>query len=451
VEVESVVSGLTGPGVRTAARDSGLVRVIGPLGLTAAIVNSVVGSAIFVVPAAMAVGAGSLAPLAFLACAVAMAPVVICFAAGGRRVPTSGGACGYVEAAFGPMAGFIAGTLLSVGCVLSCGGIVGALADGATGVLPPAFATAARALVILGTLGLMTVVNVNGAASGTRLVEVGTVLKLIPLFVFIFAGALALHGTGPSLRAIPPAEGFGRAMILALFAFAGMEVPLSASGEIVKPARTIPRALFAAMIFVTVLYISIQVIAQGLLGPALVTSHAPLAEAMRRIHPALRVLLLAGASVSMLAWLGSDFLGTPRLLFAFARDGLLPAVLGRLHARTHAPYVAIICYAGIAAVLALTGTFSELVVLAALTFATLYLLSCAAVWVLASREAVTTGPRPALRWLSLAGAIGIASMSLVIALATWMEIVGLGATIGIGTLGYLLAHLVWRRAAQSRR
>jgi len=175
VEVESVVSGLTGPGVRTAARDSGLVRVIGPLGLTAAIVNSVVGSAIFVVPAAMAVGAGSLAPLAFLACAVAMAPVVICFAAGGRRVPTSGGPCGYVEAAFGPMAGFIAGTLLSVGCVLSCGGIVGALADGATGVLPPAFATAARALVILGTLGLMTVVNVNGAASGTRLVEVGTV------------------------------------------------------------------------------------------------------------------------------------------------------------------------------------------------------------------------------------------------------------------------------------
>jgi APA family basic amino acid/polyamine antiporter len=117
--------------------------VIGPLGLTAAIVNSVVGSAIFVVPAAMAVGAGSLAPLAFLACAAAMAPVVICFAAGGRRVPASGGPCGYIEAAFGPMAGFIAGTLLSVGCVLSCGGIAGALADGATSVLPPAFATAA--------------------------------------------------------------------------------------------------------------------------------------------------------------------------------------------------------------------------------------------------------------------------------------------------------------------
>jgi len=86
-----------------------------------------------------------------------------------------------------------------------------------------------------------------------------------------------------------------------------------------------------------------------------------------------------------------------------------------------------------------------------LTFAAVYLLSCAAVWVLASREAETAGSKPALRWLSLAGAIGIASMLLVIALASWTEIVGLGATIGIGTLGYLLAHLVWRRAAPSRR
>jgi amino acid transporter len=153
----------------------------------------------------------------------------------------------------------------------------------------------------------------------------------------------------------------------------------------------------------------------------------------------------------MLAWLGSDFLGTPRLLFAFARDGLLPVALGRLHARTHAPYVAIICYAGIAAVLALTGTFSELAVLAALTFAAVYLASGAAVWALASREAETASPKPALRWLSLAGAIGIASMLLVIALATWTEIVGLGATIGIGTLGYLLPHLARRRRAHAQR
>ena len=108
MEVESVVNGSAGPGVRTTERDSGLVRVIGPMGLTAAIVNSVVGSGAFLLPGAIAAGAGRFGPLAFLACAVAMGPVVICFAEGGRRVPTSGGPYGYIEAAFGPLAGFIA-------------------------------------------------------------------------------------------------------------------------------------------------------------------------------------------------------------------------------------------------------------------------------------------------------------------------------------------------------
>ena len=421
--------------------------MIGPLGLAAAIVNSVVGAGIFLLPAAMAAVAGVLAPWAFLACAVVLGPVVICFAEGGRRVPTSGGTYGYIEAAFGPLAGFIAGTLLSVSCVLACGGIVGALGDGAASVLRSEFATAARVVVILGTLGLVTAVNINGAASGARFIGLGTVLKLIPLFVFIIAGALALHGTSPSAAATPPLEGFGRAMILALFALSGMEIPLSASGEVARPARTIPRALIAAIVFVAVLYISIQLIAQGLLGAALAASPTPLADAMGKIHPALRLLLLVGAFVSMLAWLGSDMLGVPRLLFAFARDGLLPAVLGRLHLRTHAPYAAILCYSGVAALLALTGTFSELAVLSALTIAGVYFASCAAVWALARREAETAGPKRGLRWLTLAAAIGIASMLLVIALATWQEMVGLGVTVAIGALGYLLPHWMRRSPA----
>src|SRR5262249_2477595 len=163
----------------------------------------------------------------------------------------------------------VAGTLLSVGNVLACGGVVRALGDGVTSALSPAYVNAARALVILGTLGLMTVVNMRGAAFGSRFVSVATSLKLIPLFVFLGVGALALHGMSSTAEPTPSVEGFGCAMILALFAFTGMEVPLSASGEVSQPAHTIPRALFTAMILVAVLYVSIQVIAQGLLGPAL--------------------------------------------------------------------------------------------------------------------------------------------------------------------------------------
>ncbi len=92
----------------------------------------------------------------------------------------------------------------------------------------------------------------------------------------------------------------------------------------------------------------------------------PLADAMARVSPMLRGLMLFAAALSMLAWLASDLLGTPRIIFALARDGRLPQVLGRLHPRTHAPHVAIAVYAAIAISLALSGTLAELAVLATL-------------------------------------------------------------------------------------
>ncbi len=87
------------------------------------------------------------------------------------------------------------------------------------------------------------------------------------------------------------------------------------------------RALAITMLSTTILYVAIQLIAQGILGSSLATSKAPLADAMAHIHPALHAVMLAGTALSMFGWLGSDILGSPRQLFAFARECLLPCVL----------------------------------------------------------------------------------------------------------------------------
>jgi amino acid transporter len=370
-----------------------------------------------------------------------MSAVVVCFAEGGRRIATSGGPYGYIEAAFGPFAGFIAGTLLWIGNVLACGGVAAALGDAVSSTLPPIFTPVTRPAIIVATLGAIAAINSNGVSSGARFIGVATVVKLLPLLVFIVAGTISLQTTHLMMTNPVSAQGFGRAVILAVFAFTGMEIALSASGEIKQPARAIPRALAMAMIFVTMLYISIQLISQGMLGPALANSPAPLADAMGRLSSTLRVLLLVGASVSMFAWIGSDLLGSPRMLFAFGRDGLLPAWLGRVHSGTHAPYVAILAYAVIAALLALTGTFAELAVLATLSVAVLYLAGCAAVWVLASRTTAALDTARAPAWLTTAAAAGIASMMIVIALASWVEIGGLIAVIALSAFGYWLRRM----------
>jgi APA family basic amino acid/polyamine antiporter len=415
-------------------RDAGLVRAVGTWGLTASLINIVVGAGIFAVPGALAGAIGSYAPLAFLVCAVAVGSVAICFAEGGSRMPTSGGAYGYIEAAFGPLTGFIAGTLLCFGDVLACGSVAAALADVVVSVLPPAYKAPAHAVAIIAVIGGIALLNVRGVERGAQFISVATGLKLIPLAVFVVIGAGAMHSANFVQTVQPTTAGFGRGVILALFALTGMEVSLSASGEIAQPSRTIPRALAISMLSVTALYIAIQVIAQGILGPSLAHSTVPLADGMARVHPALRLMMLAGAGLSMFGWIGSDLLGSPRMVFAFARDGMLPGVLGRVHPRSHTPHVAILSYAALAIGLALTGTFAELAVLSTLATAALYILGCGAAWRLARGSVALAGPPLNFRWLRAAMVTGIAGMLLMIALASRAEIVGLLALIGIAAV-----------------
>jgi amino acid transporter len=148
--------------------------------------------------------------------------------------------------------------------------------------------------------------------------------------------------------------------------------------------------------------------------------------------------MLAGTAFALLGMIASDILGTPRMLFAFARDGLLPRALGRVHPRTHTPHVAILSYAALAMTLALTGSFAELAVLATLVTAGLYVAGCLAAWLLARRGVALAGAPLNFRWLGAAAVVGAGSMLLVIAFGSRNEIMGLAALIGVSALVYLL-------------
>jgi basic amino acid/polyamine antiporter, APA family len=425
--------------VHESQRDIGLVRVVGPWALAAGAISTIVGAGIFAVPAALYASIGSNGPLAFLACGFAVGAVAICFAEGCSRLPTSGGVYGLIEASFGPFVGYVAGTLLWLACVLACGGVAAALADLVSTLLPESFRASAHVATVIAVIGGIALINIGGVADGARLVGATTVLKLVPLVIFVVVGlSAAVHGSSvqPSLR--PDVQDIGRALILGVFAFMGMETPLCASGEVRQPNRTIPLALAIAMVVTTTLYVAVQFVAQGILGGALGNSKAPLGDAMAQIHPALRALMLAGAAFSMLGYLGSEILGGPRQLFALARDGFLPSALARLHSRTHAPHLAILSYAGIAAALALTGTFAELAVLATLAMAPIYIAGCAAAWVLARRGVARAGPPLNFRYLGTAAAIGISSMLALIVLGSRREITGLLALLIVCTAIYFI-------------
>ncbi|MDB5686329.1 MAG: Amino acid/polyamine/organocation transporter, superfamily, partial [Rhizorhabdus sp.] len=434
------------------ARDRGLLRAVGTWGLAASIVNGVVGAGIFSLPAAMTLAAGDRAPLAYIICAIAMTAVVICFAEASSRVPTSGGSYGYVEAAFGPLAGFVAGVLMWLSSVLACGGIAAAMAAG-IGELVPAIANpVVRSLLILIVIGGLAWVNIRGVAPAARFIGVITLIKLLPLLLFIVVGGVALLHL-PASAAGPPgsADGFGRAVILALFAFCGMETPLGVSGEVSQPQRTIPRALFLSMSFVVILYIALQLIAQGLLGAKLGEAPTPLADAIAVVSPGMGLVLLVGASVSRLGWIASDIFGAPRVLFAFARDRLLPAGLAAVHPRTRTPHVAIIVHSVLAALFAITGTFEQLAILSALATAGLYFLSCAAAWRLSRSGVAVFGKPLGFRGLPVFAILGMVSMVVLVALAEWSEIIGLVLVILGSALFFYVNGLQERRLGRVGR
>ncbi len=426
------------------SRDAGLARHIGPVALGAAVMNGVIGAGIFSLPSAMAQAAGALAALAYIVCAVAMSFVVVCFAEAGSRLPTSGGVYGTVAFAFGPMAGFVCGILTWMASVLACGGIAGALAS-TLGTMVPALATGlGRAAVILGALGVIAAVNLRGVREAAWFVSGATLVKLVPLVLFVGVGLWVwLAGSvspGPELHAAP-LSGLAEAVILGVFAFSGMETPLSASGEVANGHRTVPLALFGSMGLVLVLYVAIQLVAQHLLGAGLAGQAAPLAAAAGRVAPVFRLVLVAGAALSMLGWLGSDVLGAPRILFAFARDGLLPRALGRASPTTRAPDVAIMVHVAIAAGLALSGSFTGLVVASTLNTAGLYFLGCGAAWVLHRRGTRMAGEPVDFAMLPIAALAGMIAMVALVCVAPWDEIAGFAAVIAASLALYGVARV----------
>ncbi len=355
----------------TASSTPGLIRAVGTIGLAASIFNCTVGGGIFRLPAGAAAAAGSAAPFVYLICGAVMACVVLCFAEAGSRVPLTGGPYAYVEAVFGPYVGFLVGMLLWLLGTTAVAGVSSAYADGVSTLLN---APSIRVPTLIATFSLLCWINVRGVEQGTRVVTLVSIAKLLPLLAFVCIGAFFIVPANLAVHEMPAPTTMARAAIILTFAFFGVESALVTSGEVKDPVRTVPRALAIAMTGVTLLYLSVHLVAQGVLGPDLATvKTAPLAFAAERfLGTPGRLLLLVGATISMFGYVSGMTLAVPRALWKFAQDGLLPPVIGRVHPTFRTPHIAIVVQTLIVGVLAVFNSFEQLAVIANVSALLLY-------------------------------------------------------------------------------
>jgi APA family basic amino acid/polyamine antiporter len=420
--------------------ESALLPAIGTWALAASIVNITIGGGIFRIPGSPEVGVlGPAAPVVYVACALVMGLIVLCIAQAGSRISVTGGPYAYVESSFGRYAGFLVGVLLWLIGATAIPGVAGLFADAMGKLVPALNDQVGRAAVLAVIFAVVSFVNVRGVKYGTSLNVVFTVAKLLPLFLLLVVGMLAVKPANMAwTNGFPAMHDVARASMVLIFIFCGVESALVPSGEVRDTRTTVPRALFIALGAVTVVYMGLQVVAQGVLGTTLVGDSTPLASAATRVFGTWGgVMIATGLMISAFGFLGGMMLATPRALFAFARDGILPRQFTFVHPKYRTPWIAIVAQAGLAWVLAITNRFETLAIIANMSALLIYLGCAAAAFKILRTSARSDGFEiPGGIVIPVLAALAIVFLLSAVTVKEWTV---LAVTLAVGTVLYLLA------------
>jgi APA family basic amino acid/polyamine antiporter len=345
-------------------------RALGPFDATMVVIGGIVGSGIFINPYIVAQRLDS-APLVLGAWAAGGGIALVgalAYAELGAIVPRAGGQYVYLREAYHPLAGFLYGWALLA--VIETGAIAAVAITFATYALRlVGYPRAAPVPLAIAALVLLSAVNYLGVKPGSRVLNVLVVLKVAALAILIGFGAFAPGHAGwwTATRASPEGSSatlvaFGFALVPILFAYGGWQNANYVAEEIENPRRNLPLSIVAGTVAVIVIYSLVNVVylrAMGLEGLAGTTT--PAADAARRMFGAGGdQFVTAAIAISTFGFLDLAILAPTRVYYAMAADGLFFQALARLHPRYRSPGMAIVVQTAWSCVLALSGTYGQL-------------------------------------------------------------------------------------------
>jgi amino acid transporter len=402
--------------------------------------NGVIGSSVFGLPSVIAGKLGAASPWAWLVAAAGIGVVVACFAEVSSRFGQAGGPYLYGRVAFGRLMG------IEMGWVAYLVRLTAAATNANLFVIylgefwPAAHTPLASKLALAALILPLAAVNYLGVSPGSRVSGVVLIFKLIPLTFFALAGLiLVVPGAviPPSVPA-PPASWLD-AILLLVFAYGGFEAALIPLGEAKNPERDAPFALFLTLGVCAVIYGLAQlVVLVALADPA--GSQRPLADAARVfLGPVGATLLALTALISVYGYLSSAMVNVPRLTYAMAAEGDIPAWFARVHPAFKTPARSVLIFAVLVWILAASGGFLTNLSLSAVSRLFTYGVVCASLlrFRTLERSGIAHPPRlrlPAGQLWALAGVafalllatrmtrneLGLMSVTLLLGLLNWM-------------------------------
>ena len=390
--------------------EADLVRGIRRWDLVAICINGIIGAGIFGLPSRVYGLIGTYSLIAFVACALVVALIILCFAEVSSRFEETGGPYLYAREAFQPAVAFEIGWLIWLARVTAfaanCDLLINYLSFFWLSATTPLW----RALVIILVVTVLAIINLLGIRQAAIVSNAFTIGKLVPIILFIAAGLFFLNPQAYELGATPSTGDFSKSVLLLVYAFTGFEMATIPAGEVRDPQRNLPRALLIAIVVVATLYILIQVVCVGTL-PGLAQSQKPLADAGSQfLGAAGGAIISAGAIISISGNLNILLLSGSRLPFAMAEQKQLPAVVGKIHGRFFTPYISILITAGLMLFLTLKSSFLEALTISTIARLVTYGATCLALPVFRTRRET----QPALFRLPGGTVIAILSLLLIV-------------------------------------
>ena len=377
--------------------------------VTNLVVGAIIGADVYV---ASAFGAKLLGPFSIVVWVLAgiiAIVIALCFAQCAALLPKVGGPYAYAHAAWGGFAGFTVGWSLWLAEWLSLAVFPVAFTNYLMYFIPGLNLAGQVAVKVLFAVFLI-VTNIVGVRAAGRTNDVLTLVKLVPLVFFAAVGLLfiasstGVAATNYSVSVPFGFEGFGGALVLIFWAYAGFEISTIPAEEIKEPSKTIPRAIVFGILIVTIFYLVTNIVLFGVIpavapasGPILgqvylATSNAPLAAATNKALQAVPAVALVGGIIvgggALISVAGSDesgMIGTSQLGYALAADGLFPRAFSKIHPKYKTPYLGIIIQTITAVVAAIIGNLTLLIATSVFFMAIAYLATSGAIFSLRRR------------------------------------------------------------------
>jgi len=345
----------------------GLARRLGLFDATMLVMGGIIGSGIFVTPAEVArhvdtplliVGVWVLGGIVALTASFVYAELA-------ARRPEVGGQYAYLRDAYGPMPAFLYGWALLL--VIQSGGMAAVAITFARYFGNLLQLPIPDGAVAVGVLSLLTIINCMGVRSGSNVQSALMLLKILAIGALVVAGfwlvpATALTTVDSNKETLSTLGAIGAAMTPVMFSYGGWQTSGFVAGEMRNPGRDLARGLLLGVAGVVLLYTSVAFVCVHALGPTgLAASKTPATDVMRlALGDKGATFIAIGIAISALGFLSQGMLTAPRVYFAMAEDGLFFRRVAQVSPTTRVPVLAIAVQGLAASIIAISGTFGQI-------------------------------------------------------------------------------------------